>query len=54
MPAGREDDCARPFTERGIHAAVLGTLDASGEVAVSAGGRREVVIDLASEPVTGL
>ena len=42
------------FAERGIHAAVIGTLDPSGEVAVSAGGRREVVIDLASEPVTGL
>ena len=54
VPAGREDDCARPFTERGIHAAVIGTVDASGEVAVSAGGRREVVIDLASEAVTGL
>ncbi len=54
VPAGREDDCARPFTERGIHAAVIGTVDASGEVAVSAGGRRAVVIDLASEAVTGL
>lgn len=54
VPAGREDDCARPFTGRGIRAAVLGTLDASGEVAVSAGGRREVVIDLNSESVTGL
>ena len=54
VPAGREDDCARPFTERGIQAAVIGTVDASGEVAVSAGGRREVVIDLASEAVTGL
>lgn len=54
VPAGREDDCARPFTERGIHAAVIGTVDASGEVAVSAGGRREVVIDLTSEAVTGL
>ena len=54
VPGGREDDCARPFTERGIRTAVIGQLDATGEVAVSAGGRREVVIDLASEPVTGL
>jgi selenophosphate synthetase-related protein len=54
VPAGREDDCARPFTERGIQAAVIGAVDASGEVAVSAGGRRAVVIDLASEAVTGL
>jgi selenophosphate synthetase-related protein len=54
VPAGREDECARPFTERGIQAAVIGTLDASGEVAVAAGGRREVVIDLRTESVTGL
>ena len=54
VPAGREDDCARPFTERGIRAAVLGTVDTSGEVAVAAGGRRQVVIDLVSETVTGL
>jgi selenophosphate synthetase-related protein len=54
VPAGREDDCARPFTERGIRAAVIGTVDGSGEVAVSAGGRRAVVIDLRKESVTGL
>jgi uncharacterized protein len=54
VPAGREDDCSRPFTERGIHATVIGTVDGSGEVAVAFGGRREVVIDLASETVTGL
>jgi selenophosphate synthetase-related protein len=54
VPAGREEDCARPFTERGIGVAVLGTVDATGEVAVSAGGRREVVIDLTTEAVTGL
>ncbi len=54
VPAGREDDCAGPFLERGIKAAVIGTVDDSGEVAVASGGRRDVVIDLASEPVTGL
>ena len=54
VPAGREDDCAGPFLERGIHAAVIGTVDGTGEVAVAAGGRREVVIDLAAEAVTGL
>jgi selenophosphate synthetase-related protein len=54
VPAGREDDCAGPFLERGIHAAVIGKVDGTGEVAVSAGGRREVVIDLRSEAVTGL
>ncbi|HTJ74686.1 MAG TPA: AIR synthase related protein [Acidimicrobiales bacterium] len=54
VPAGREDDCARAFTERGIHTAAIGTLDSSGEVAVAAGGRRQVVIDLVTEAVTGL
>ncbi len=54
VPPGREDDCAGPFLARGIHAAVVGTLDDSGEVAVAAGGRREVVIDLTTESVTGL
>ncbi|HVL04361.1 MAG TPA: AIR synthase related protein [Acidimicrobiales bacterium] len=54
VPAGGEDDCARPFLERGIHAAVIGTVDGSAEVAVAGGGRREVVVDLASEAVTGL
>jgi selenophosphate synthetase-related protein len=54
VPAGREDDCAGPFTERNISAAVVGTLDDSAEVAVSGGGRRHVVIDLAKEAVTGL
>ncbi|MEA2703915.1 MAG: hypothetical protein QOD63_1860, partial [Actinomycetota bacterium] len=32
----------------------VGTLDASGEVAVTAGGRRATVIDLGAEVVTGL
>jgi selenophosphate synthetase-related protein len=54
VPPGREDDCAGAFRDRDISAAVLGTLDGSGEVAVSAGGRRAVVIDLRTEPVTGL
>lgn len=54
VPAGREVDCARPFLERGINAPVIGTLDDSGEVAIAQAGRRAVVIDLRSEPVTGL
>jgi selenophosphate synthetase-related protein len=51
---GREDDCARPFVERGIRAPVIGTIDDSGEVALSQGGRRECAVDLRSESVTGL
>jgi selenophosphate synthetase-related protein len=53
-PPGREEDCARPFLERGIAAPVIGTVDDSGEVAVSQRGHRACVVDLRSESVTGL
>jgi hypothetical protein len=54
VPPDRLEDCAPRFTARGIRAAVIGTVDGSGEVAVSSGDHRAVVIDLTSEPVTGL
>ncbi len=54
VPPGREDDCVRPFHQRGIEAVVVGTLDGSGEVAVTAGGHRATVIDVRAEVVTGL
>jgi selenophosphate synthetase-related protein len=54
VPAGRERDCARPFAERGIATAVVGTLDASGVVALASGGRSAVVVDVNAEPVTRL
>jgi selenophosphate synthetase-related protein len=54
VPAGREDDCLRPFHARGIEAAVVGTLDPTGRVAVASGGRIATVLDLAAETVTGL
>ncbi len=54
VPPGREDDCLRPFHARGIAAAVVGTLDPSGVVAVRAEGRTAAVLDLSSEAVTGL
>jgi selenophosphate synthetase-related protein len=54
VPPGREADCAGAFLARGIQAVVVGTLDSSGEVAVTDGGRRAVVIDLTVESVTGL
>jgi selenophosphate synthetase-related protein len=54
VPPGREDDCLRPFHARGIEAAVVGTLDPTGRVAVGSGGRIATVLDLTSEPVTGL
>jgi selenophosphate synthetase-related protein len=54
VPPGREQDCARPFVERGIEAVVVGTLDATGTVAIASGGRSVAVFDLAAEPVTRL
>jgi uncharacterized protein len=54
VPPGREDECVQPFHERGIEAAVVGTLDPSGCVAVTSGGRSAVVLDLSLEAVTGL
>jgi selenophosphate synthetase-related protein len=54
VPRGREDDCLRPFHARGIEAAVVGTLDRTGQVAMTSGGRRAVVLELGSDTVTGL
>lgn len=53
-PPEREEDCARPFLERGLAAAVVGTLDASGRLDVRLGPETATVLDLNSEPVTGL
>jgi selenophosphate synthetase-related protein len=54
VPPGREDACVRPFRERGLSAAVDGEIDTSGHVALSRGGDRVTVIDLAATTVTGL
>jgi selenophosphate synthetase-related protein len=51
---GREQDCLAPFHERGLAAAPIGTLDDSGLLRVSAGGAAATVLDLRTEPVTGL
>ena len=53
-PPGREADCAAPFHERGLAAAVIGTLDDSGLLRIASGGDAATVLDLRSEPVTGL
>ena len=53
-PPGREDECAALFHERGIEAAVIGTLDGSGVVALRLGHETATVVDLGVEPVTGL
>ncbi|HVW32242.1 MAG TPA: AIR synthase related protein [Acidimicrobiia bacterium] len=51
---GRESECARRFHDRGLAAEVIGTLDDSGRLRVSAGGATATVLDVRTEPVTGL
>jgi hypothetical protein len=53
-PPGREDECVRAFRERGLAAAVAGTLDGSGKVRASLAGETTTVFDLTTEGVTGL
>ncbi|MGH8975767.1 MAG: AIR synthase related protein [Acidimicrobiia bacterium] len=53
-PAGREEDCARPFRERGLQAAVVGVLDDTGTLRVRLGAETATVMDLTTESVTGL
>ncbi len=54
VPAGREAACLAAFRERELAAAVVGTLDGTGELALRAGGDRATVLDLATYRVTGL
>jgi hypothetical protein len=51
---GREQDCVGPFHERGLAAAAIGTLDDSGLLRITAGGGTATVLDVRTEPVTGL
>lgn len=53
-PAGREDECLSTFHARGLAAAVVGTIDESGIVAVRSGEHTAAVVDLAVTGVTGL
>jgi selenophosphate synthetase-related protein len=53
-PAGREKDCIAPFERRGLAAEVVGTLDDSGELRISSGGETARLLDIRTEPVTGL
>jgi uncharacterized protein len=53
-PPGREADCAAPFQARGLAVEVIGTLDDSGLLRVAAAGSAATVLDLRTEPVTGL
>ena len=53
-PADREKDCVAPFHARGLAAEVIGTLDDSGVLRITAGGEVATVLDVRTEPVTGL
>jgi uncharacterized protein len=54
VPAGREGECLRAFTGRGLAAAVAGTLDGTGQLRVCSAGRVATVFDLAAGSVTNL
>jgi len=54
VPPGSEDECLRAFAGRGLAAAVVGTLDATGQVRVRRAGQTAVAFDLTKESVTNL
>jgi selenophosphate synthetase-related protein len=51
---GRENEVLGAFHARGLEAAVVGTIDDTGVLSVTAGGRQANVLDLAVTGVTGL
>jgi selenophosphate synthetase-related protein len=53
-PEGRAGQCAQRFHDRGLAAEVIGTLDGSGLLRITAGGETATVLDVRTEPVTGL
>ncbi len=53
-PPGREAACLAPFHERGLEAAVVGTLDNSGLIRLKDGAETATAFDLSVESVTGL
>jgi selenophosphate synthetase-related protein len=54
VPEGREEQCAHPFHQRGLEAAVVGTLDNSGQVRTRLSDVVATVFNLRTESVTGL
>jgi selenophosphate synthetase-related protein len=53
-PPDGEKQCISAFNERGLVAEVIGTLDDSGLLRITAGGETATVLDVRNEPVTGL
>jgi hypothetical protein len=54
VPPGREPDCLAAFAARDLAAAVVGTLDDTGELALQAGAERITALRLDQHQVTGL
>lgn len=54
VPAGLEEECLRAFADRGLAAAVAGTLDGTGRLRLCSAGRVATAFDLAAESVTNL
>ncbi len=54
VPPEREADALAPFHDRGIAAATVGTLDATGCLRLRRGTHEAAVLDLAVDTVTGL
>jgi selenophosphate synthetase-related protein len=53
-PPGREAECAQPFLDRGLHAAVVGRIDDSGRLGLRLASASATVLDLAVDAVTRL
>jgi selenophosphate synthetase-related protein len=53
-PPGREAECAQPFLDRGLHAAVVGRIDDSGRLSLRLTSASATVLDLAVDDVTRL
>ncbi|WP_051342729.1 AIR synthase related protein [Pseudonocardia spinosispora] len=54
VPPGREAECVGAFEARDLAAAVVGTLDGSGELALERDGERALVLRIDEFTVTGL
>ncbi len=54
VPPDSAGECLRAFAGRGLAAAVVGTLDATGQVRVRQAGQTAVAFDLTKESVTNL
>jgi uncharacterized protein len=54
VPPGREADCLRAFAGRGLAAAVVGTLDGTGQLRVCSAGQVATAFDLSMESITNL